>query len=219
MRRFKVYSWTWTATRFDTLIVLSKIEGRAVHHIQTRSLKMNKIKLVTTLFVTAALFVVVAMQAQSDKVLESTNVKQKAASEIKTVPTNIPNRAPIIGSRQGYKMMTDVLDGFGGESESDNYRISASSGGQPSVVGISQSTIYIVKAGFVLASDVKHGDANSDGVVGPGDVVYLINYFFRSGPEPCPMEAGDANCDGIVGPGDIVFLINYLYRNGPPPLC
>jgi hypothetical protein len=28
------------------------------------------------------------------------------------------------------------------------------------------------------------GDANSDGVVGPGDVVFLINYLFRGGPPP-----------------------------------
>jgi hypothetical protein len=63
------------------------------------------------------------------------------------------------------------------------------------------------------------GDANSDGVVDPADVVYLINYLFRSGPAPDPLQAGDANCDGVVDPADVVYLINYLFRNGTPPGC
>jgi hypothetical protein len=62
-----------------------------------------------------------------------------------------------------------------------------------------------------------HGDANGDGEVDPGDVVYLLNYLFRSGYPPNPFEAGDTNNDGSMGPGDIVYLINYLYRDGPPP--
>ena len=63
------------------------------------------------------------------------------------------------------------------------------------------------------------GDCNRDGTVGPGDVVYLINYLFRNGPEPVPLQAGDCNCDGSVGPGDVVYLINYLFRNGSRPGC
>jgi parallel beta-helix repeat protein len=63
------------------------------------------------------------------------------------------------------------------------------------------------------------GDCNGDGEVGPGDVVFLINYLFRSGLSPVPMPAGDCNSDGTVGPGDVVYLINYLFRDGPPPDC
>jgi hypothetical protein len=63
------------------------------------------------------------------------------------------------------------------------------------------------------------GDANGDGVIDPGDVVYLINYLFRDGPIPEPVQAGDANSDGEVEPGDVVYLLNYLFRNGPPPEC
>jgi uncharacterized delta-60 repeat protein len=61
------------------------------------------------------------------------------------------------------------------------------------------------------------GDANRDGIIGPSDIVYLINYFFRNGPAPIPLMAGDANSDGLVDPADVVFLINYLFRNGSPP--
>ncbi len=61
------------------------------------------------------------------------------------------------------------------------------------------------------------GDANGDGVVDLGDVVFLINYLYRGGPAPDPEEAGDCNLDGEVDLGDVVYLINYLYRGGPPP--
>ncbi|MGB8658577.1 MAG: right-handed parallel beta-helix repeat-containing protein [Candidatus Zixiibacteriota bacterium] len=61
------------------------------------------------------------------------------------------------------------------------------------------------------------GDANGDGVINAGDVVYLINYLFRSGSAPHPLQAGDATCNGIVDSGDVVFLVNYLFKGGPPP--
>ena len=116
-------------------------------------------------------------------------------------------------------MVTDVLDGFGGESESDTYGMPVSSGGQPSAIGLSESASYGVEAGFVYASHVDRGDLNADGIVNVGDVVYLVNYLYRGGSEPCPVEAGDVTCDGIVNVGDVVFLVNYLYRGGDPPPC
>ncbi|MGB2803411.1 MAG: right-handed parallel beta-helix repeat-containing protein [Candidatus Zixiibacteriota bacterium] len=73
------------------------------------------------------------------------------------------------------------------------------------------SNIGALSVGCVL------GDANSDGIVDIGDVVYLINYLYRDGDPPNPIEAGDCNCDEIVDLGDLVYLINYLYKGGPPP--
>ncbi len=61
------------------------------------------------------------------------------------------------------------------------------------------------------------GDANADGTVNGSDVVYLINYLFRFGPEPVPLWVGDVNCNGDVNSGDIVYLISYLFRGGPGP--
>ena len=179
---------------------------------------MNKIKLGMVLLVVAALFAV-AVHAESNKQAQPGKIGQKAVAQIKPAPTSVPQRAPLAPSRQGYHLVTDVLDGFGGESESDNYKIPVNSGGQPSAVGISASDNYLAKAGFVHASHVIHGDANGDADIGPGDIVYLLNYLYRSDDPPCPMESGDANCDGGVGPGDIVYLLNYLYRGGPSPSC
>lgn len=61
------------------------------------------------------------------------------------------------------------------------------------------------------------GDANADGVVDVGDVVYLVNYLYKGGTAPDPLDAGDANCDGVINLGDVVYLVNYLFRGGSPP--
>ena len=61
------------------------------------------------------------------------------------------------------------------------------------------------------------GDANKDGIIDVGDVVFIINYLFKNGPAPNPIQAGDANCDGLDDVGDVVYLINYLFKSGPPP--
>jgi M6 family metalloprotease-like protein len=70
-----------------------------------------------------------------------------------------------------------------------------------------------------ILSSYLHGDANGDGVINLGDVVYLISYLYRGGPAPNPLQAGDVTCDGPVNLGDVVYLITYLYRGGPPPPC
>lgn len=61
------------------------------------------------------------------------------------------------------------------------------------------------------------GDANSDGKISVSDVVYLINYLFKGGPAPVPIESADANCDGKPSVSDVVYLINYLFKGGPAP--
>ena len=100
-----------------------------------------------------------------------------------------------------------------------------------SVVGTAPDTVFL-EALTVAAQDYCNadtlsfmvrtylsGDANADGVIDLGDVVYLINYLYRDGSAPNPLEAGDVNCDETVDLGDVVYLINYLYRDGPPPGC
>ena len=64
------------------------------------------------------------------------------------------------------------------------------------------------------------GDANNDGLVGAGDIVYLISYLHRGGdPPPDPYLRGDANNNCEVEPGDVVYLIAYCFRDGPPAEC
>jgi hypothetical protein len=61
------------------------------------------------------------------------------------------------------------------------------------------------------------GDVNGDWAIDVVDVVYLINYLFKSGSAPDLDQSGDVNCDHIVDVVDVVYLINYLFKNGPPP--
>jgi parallel beta-helix repeat protein len=63
------------------------------------------------------------------------------------------------------------------------------------------------------------GDANSDGLVNVGDPVFLINYIFKGGPAPDPLESGDVNCDDEINVGDAVFEISYIFKGGPEPCC
>jgi hypothetical protein len=70
----------------------------------------------------------------------------------------------------------------------------------------------------VLLNGLSTGDCNGDGLIDIVDIVYLIDYVLKNGPEPVPVpEVGDVNCDDIVDVVDIVYLINYVLKNGPPP--
>lgn len=61
------------------------------------------------------------------------------------------------------------------------------------------------------------GDANGDLSVNVADAVFLINYVFKGGAAPDPLDSGDANGDLSVNVADAVFLINYVFKGGVPP--
>ena len=62
------------------------------------------------------------------------------------------------------------------------------------------------------------GDANDNGVINAADLIYTVNYIFRSGPEPLPCRpAADVDCDGGVAIDDLIQLVNYLFKSGAPP--
>lgn len=61
------------------------------------------------------------------------------------------------------------------------------------------------------------GDTNRDGVIDLADAIYILNYLFKGGPAPNPLEVGDCNCDQVVDLGDAIYLLNYLFKGGPPP--
>lgn len=63
------------------------------------------------------------------------------------------------------------------------------------------------------------GDVNADEAVGISDVVYMVNWLFRSGPDLCPELIGDVNPDRGVTIADVVYLINYLLKSGADPDC
>ncbi|MDH3889550.1 MAG: dockerin type I repeat-containing protein [candidate division Zixibacteria bacterium] len=63
------------------------------------------------------------------------------------------------------------------------------------------------------------GDINCDGVPGMdiSDLVYLVDYMFTGGPEPCCFEDADVNCDGSIDISDLVYVVDYMFTGGPQP--
>jgi len=57
------------------------------------------------------------------------------------------------------------------------------------------------------------GDLNCDELVNPTDVVYIVNYVYRSSDPPAILNTADVNADCNVNPVDVVYMVNYVYRN------
>ena len=124
------------------------------------------------------------------------------------------NSAP----KAGEQIKWQVIAGGGTTNgSSTNYRLSTTIG--QTTVGSGSSTSYKINQGFQQSFGTKYvcGDANGDAVVDIADAVYLINYMFKGGPAPAPLDAGDANCDSVIDIADAVYLINYMFKGGPAP--
>ena len=70
-----------------------------------------------------------------------------------------------------------------------------------------------------FTNDPDCGDANNDGEMSIIDIIYIINYKYKSGPSPEPLSSVDVNHDGLINIIDIIYLINFLYKSGPEPNC
>ncbi|PKK82738.1 MAG: hypothetical protein CVT49_12100 [candidate division Zixibacteria bacterium HGW-Zixibacteria-1] len=69
------------------------------------------------------------------------------------------------------------------------------------------------------ACDFLCGDGNGDGIINMLDILFIINYLYKNGPEAVPLEAMDVDGNGFYNLFDIIVFINYLYRNGPTIHC
>lgn len=64
----------------------------------------------------------------------------------------------------------------------------------------------------------KAGNLNSDTVITSADIIYEVNFVFKSGLDPLPcVAAGDVNCSGSITSADIISLVNYVFKSGLPP--
>jgi len=63
------------------------------------------------------------------------------------------------------------------------------------------------------------GDVNESGTITAADVIYLVNYVFKGGPDPLPVwQSGDVNASGTITSADIIYLVNFIFKGGPPPV-
>jgi len=183
---------------------------------------MHKTKIICWLFV----FLILLLQFSS-AVLPAgrdTGVKEKEIPRTKdlAIPKNIAEKIVVPEKSlvpAVFILVTDAIDGFGGQRYNGGCDLSIFAGGQSSAIGSGTSTNFNLYAGFVYPVVVKCGDANGDGKITVSDVVYLVNYLFKGGPAPKPFESGEANCDGKVTVSDVVYLVNYLFKGGPVPVC
>ena len=65
------------------------------------------------------------------------------------------------------------------------------------------------------------GDVNGlDGGPDIADLVFLVNYMFKSGAVPPCMDTADLNgLDGGPDIADLVYLVNYMFKSGPMVVC
>ncbi len=65
--------------------------------------------------------------------------------------------------------------------------------------------------------DGIRGDANYDLSLNVTDLVFLVNFVFKSGPPPPCFEEADPNSDGSILVNDLVLMVNYVFKGGPAP--
>ncbi len=61
------------------------------------------------------------------------------------------------------------------------------------------------------------GDADGDGIIAIGDIVYLINFLYVAGAAPLDPTGSDVNCDGRLNLTDAVYLVNFIFSVGNTP--
>lgn len=67
--------------------------------------------------------------------------------------------------------------------------------------------------------DYVCGDADFSKTFDVDDLVYMVNFAFKSGAEPYLMIAADVDNNGGVDIDDLIYMVNYAFNNGPEPVC
>ena len=79
--------------------------------------------------------------------------------------------------------------------------------------------IFADSSSFSLVDSIevighRQGDINRNGRIDITDLTFLIDYIFRGGPSPEPLEAGDINYDGSISILDLTIIIDHIFRGG-----
>jgi hypothetical protein len=173
-----------------------------------RNLKLLIIVLIILFLSSSLSFPLDQGKATSDKVQEEQVLTGKSV----VIPKDTT------GAPQTYQIPWSVLNGGGTDMASTGYKAMVSTA-QP-VIGASQSTNYQLKIGYWYGGKpFVCGDVNETGNVDIADIVYLVSYLFKHGPEPDPLYCANANGDSSVTIADIVYLVAFIFKHGPMPNC
>jgi hypothetical protein len=61
------------------------------------------------------------------------------------------------------------------------------------------------------------GDMNRDGLVRLGDVIFLVNFLMKNGPQPSPLAMADTDGSCNLSLSDVIYLVNFVSGRGPQP--
>lgn len=113
-----------------------------------------------------------------------------------------------------------VTSGGGDQLYGTTYDLGLTAG--ENVSGFVSGTQFDMGFGFWYGSGLcpiaLSGDVNLNGTLGTSDIITMVNFTLKAGPEPLPCVAnGDSNCDGTISLSDLVVLINRVLKGGPDP--
>jgi len=104
-----------------------------------------------------------------------------------------------------YRSGVSIGQAVGGEAASASYRLG-------------MGFWYGISTGEVDCPIIVDGDVNESGNITSADIIFLVNFVFKSGPTPLPCAAaGDVNCNGSVNSSDIISMVNHVFKGGPQP--
>ena len=118
-------------------------------------------------------------------------------------------------SSESYSVPTHVLDGGGTSSSSTSYRL-LNALGQPTPIGVAQSTSYMGYLGYIYTIPMEEpeyqcGDVNGSGSVTTGDGYHTLNHL--GDPISFPIVscwAANVNGDGNLTSADGFHLLNHF---------
>lgn len=191
------------------------------------------LSLVFTVLMTFSLTAIAAKSEKTDRPVKKTNITKqtttpttKSAPIIKETPKTTPITPSTSAPRVGEQINWQVLASGGGVSTMGTLTLGSTIG--QTVAGQSSMGSLTLNSGFqqnfesgTCCIGPIRGDINNDNgeLSDISDLMYLIDYMFRSGPAPVCFEEADVNASATVplDISDLVYLIDYMFLGGPPP--
>ena len=73
--------------------------------------------------------------------------------------------------------------------------------------------------GYTGNIDYSQDDGSIVNTIDIGDLVFMVNYMFRDGPEPpCIDELNVTGGSDGIDIGELIYLVNFMFHGGPPPV-